>query len=137
MNHNPSPIVGNGGYNQYPPQQGYPPVYGNPPQNGYNSPTHPNIISHNHINMAPQPPPPQIIINQGGGLRGCPFCKSRSGVVDTQVMGCAVIGWSVALFCLTGCCCWIPFVISDCFDRELRCMQCGGTVQRFNSRYGC
>lgn len=121
MNHNPNPIVGNGGYYQSPPQQGYPQVNaGYPPQNGYNSPpTHPQGVSYNPVNVAPPAPVsgPIIINNGGGGLRGCPFCKSRNGVIDTQVMGCAVIGWSVALFCLTGCCCWIPFVISDCFDR--------------------
>lgn len=121
MNYNPSPPVGNGGYYQSPPQQGYPPLNGFPPQNGQNSPAPPQVVSYDQINMGHQPPPPvsvtPIIINNGGGLGGCPYCKSRSGVVDTQVMGCAVLGWSVALFCLTGCCCWIPFVISDCFDR--------------------
>lgn len=64
------------------------------------------------------PPPPQIMIMQGpGGKNFCRFCHSSAGVVDTQVMGCAVISWSVVLFCLTGCCCWIPFVIDSCFDR--------------------
>lgn len=102
MNHNP-PLVGNGGY------------YGAPPQ-GY-----PQVASYNQMHMAPPPPfvsgATPIIINQGTNQRGCPFCKSTSGVVDTQVMGCAILGWSVALCLITGCCCWIPFVISDCFDR--------------------
>lgn len=47
----------------------------------------------------------------------CQFCKVNTENIYRQKAGCATYGWAVALCVLTGCCCWIPFVIDDCFDK--------------------
>lgn len=85
----------------YSPQQGYPPQ-------GYPAQGYPAQGSSQQ---------PIIIISQASNPTNiCKLCKTTSNVIHRRRAGCAVWSWSVAICFLTGCCCWIPWVIDECHD---------------------
>lgn len=88
---------------------GYPPAYNNinpPPY--YNGPP------------IYQPPPqsnPVYVINVGGNSAPvCNLCHKSASSINRKRCGCAVITWCVCLLLFTGCLCWIPFVMDECYD---------------------
>jgi len=83
--------------------QGYvPPVaYPQPPSYNYIPPpgqTQPQLIPIYNYQLLPP----------GNGLY-CPFCRRETDNFPRKVPGGVTYIWCVALFILTGCCCFIPF----------------------------
>ncbi|KAK2756773.1 hypothetical protein FQN54_005219 [Arachnomyces sp. PD_36] len=59
----------------------------------------------------------------------CPFCNRRSMTALNLESGNTVVGWAIALCCLTGiCCAWIPCVMDSCKDTIHYCSQCRNRV---------
>lgn len=98
------------------PNAGYPSVYTNTaPSHNY------NIQYGNKVNVPPPPPPqnkaPIIVQVQSNITTGpCAFCYQNAGVIQKKRCGCAMWSWSCGLLWLTGVCCWIPWVMKDCYD---------------------
>lgn len=121
-------------YNQ-PVSYNQPPAYNQPP--GYNQP-----LGYN------QPPPgynqqhygdsgsARIIVLEKQG-KPCQFCNKTAGCYETRVIGPTALIWGTVLFFLTACCCWIPCVIPECKDREIRCASCLNVQYRFHAESGC
>lgn len=60
-------------------------------------------------------PGAMITINSNTGQL-CQFCRKTTHEVRRKKVGCASMSWCACLFVCTGICCWIPFVIKDCYD---------------------
>ncbi len=86
-----------------------------------------------------QVPPQQggqtIVVNNGRQNYGnqnllkeyqsyCITCQRVTGNNFRYYAGCKTFGICILLLFFTGCCCWIPFVVQDCQDREEICNQC-------------
>jgi hypothetical protein len=66
----------------------------------------------------------------------CPLCHQDIGVLVRKRNGCAIWTYAVILCIFTGCCCWIPFVIDSCYDKEFICNGCL-QVRRFEESECC
>lgn len=120
------------------PNQGQMPYYGNQP-----APPPPGLNMHMNMNLGyPQPYPNQmgpngqvVLMRQNRANGVCPFCRNSAPVVTTKEMGCAIWVWTCIFFWFTGCCCWIPCIIDDCYDIRVVCTGCQATREVIRSRY--
>ena len=120
-----------------PPQMpmGYPPVYG---QNAPVFVGQPPPPAHYQV-APPQANPLTYVVKVEGYKRAsCPFCHKSASNFSKKRAGCAVWGWSICLLFFTSClCCWIPCVMSDCYDQEVVCSNCLAVRAYIPSKYGC
>ncbi len=84
-------------------------------------------------------PPPNAVMAQGYGISAgpCQFCHTNAEFVDKNTPGCAIWVWCIVLWLLTGCCCWIPFLVDDCYDRQITCLHCGRVRGYIKSQFCC
>ena len=83
-----------------------------PAQNNY--PRQPT--SYNQQQPVQYPQPTVLVLQKNNHSGVCQLCNSNVSVLQRKRSGCAAWSWCVCLFCFTGFCCWIPFVIDDCYD---------------------
>jgi hypothetical protein len=85
------------------------PAYGQQPM--YQQPPPP-------VYYPPQQQGPTIITMNGGNDSGsiCPVCTTSTGNLPRKKVGTVAIIWCIALFFLTGWCCFIPFCSDGCKD---------------------
>ncbi|KAF2486878.1 LITAF-like zinc ribbon domain-containing protein [Neohortaea acidophila] len=55
----------------------------------------------------------------------CPGCGHRALTQTDFQAGKTTHAWAVGLCCLTGVCCWIPYVMNGMKDVQHRCGSCG------------
>lgn len=120
----------------------YPPSYPVPYQLLQNQQGHPLNYSA-AVQIQGEPPVgnqsgqiPIIVIN-GNLVNVCKFCHKFAGFYHRRKAGCAVWSWGILLCFFTGCCCWIPCVIDECYDEEIICSNCQGVKAYFKSSYEC
>jgi hypothetical protein len=119
-------------------QQGYPPAPQNPNmyqnQNYYGGPPPPINQFNNNL---PQQPPTVVIIDKSPKTGSCQFCHVNASILQRHKSGCATWGWCFCLLCFAPLCCWIPFVVDDCYDINYICTNCQGVRGVVKSTYGC
>lgn len=59
---------------------------------------------------------PPLVYVSGNSAPVCNLCHKSASSINRKRCGCAVITWSVCLLLFTGCLCWIPFVMDECYD---------------------
>jgi len=63
---------------------------------------------------------------------GCPHCKATIQTGTRYELG--TLAWLACfgLWLITGCCCWIPFVVNGMKDVIHFCPNCNNVLGRFN-----